>query len=129
MPLGIDFGEVFCRFWEAQWTQVGTKIDHKSIPIAKSDFLKNRASNKTTVLSLHVHASALDSLRIGCNAHAAHSVREYRVCRACCRQSNLEKCGEAKANMCKKSQTSHVDLSHDYLRRCSKKTRLTTNFS
>ena len=34
-----DFG----GFWKAKWSQVGTKIDQKSMPIAKCDFLKNRA--------------------------------------------------------------------------------------
>ena len=43
MHLGIDFWKDFGGFWEAKWNQVGTKIDQKSMPIAKSDFLKNRA--------------------------------------------------------------------------------------
>ena len=34
-----DFG----GFWEGKWRQVGTQVDQKSMPIAKSDFLKNRA--------------------------------------------------------------------------------------
>ena len=43
MPLGIDFGKDVDGFWKAKWSQVGTKIDQKSMPIAKCDFLKNRA--------------------------------------------------------------------------------------
>ena len=43
MHLGIDFWKDFGGFWKAKWSQVGTKIDQKSMPIAKSDFLKNRA--------------------------------------------------------------------------------------
>ena len=43
MPLGIDFWEDFGGFWEPKWSHVGTKIDQKSMPVAKNDFLKNRA--------------------------------------------------------------------------------------
>ena len=43
MHLGIDFWKDFGGFWKAKWSQVGTKIDQKSMPIAKCDFLKNRA--------------------------------------------------------------------------------------
>ena len=43
MHLGIDFWKDFGGFWEAKWSQVGTKIDQKSMPLAKSVFLKNRA--------------------------------------------------------------------------------------
>ena len=43
MHLGIDFWKDFGGFWEAKLSQVGTNIDQKSMPIAKSDFLKNRA--------------------------------------------------------------------------------------
>ena len=43
MLLGIDLCKNFGGFWEAKWSQVGTQIDQKSMPIAKSDFLKNRA--------------------------------------------------------------------------------------
>ena len=43
MRLGIGFWGVFGGFWKAKWSQVGTKIDQKSMPIAKCDFLKNRA--------------------------------------------------------------------------------------
>ena len=43
MPLGIDFWEDLGGFWEPKWSHVGTQIDQKSMPIAKSDFLKNRA--------------------------------------------------------------------------------------
>ena len=37
------FLKQFGRFWEGKLKQVGTKIDQKSMPSAKSDFLKNRA--------------------------------------------------------------------------------------
>ena len=43
MHLGIDYRMDFGGFWEAKWSQVGTKIDQKSMPIAKSDFLKKHA--------------------------------------------------------------------------------------
>ena len=43
MPLGIDFWVDFGGFGEAKSSQVGTKIDKKSMPIAKCNFLKNRA--------------------------------------------------------------------------------------
>ena len=33
----------FSGFLAPKWSQVGTKIDQKSMPIAKCDFLKNRA--------------------------------------------------------------------------------------
>ena len=43
MHLGIDFRRDFGGFWEPKWSHVGTQIDQKSMPIAKSDFSKNRA--------------------------------------------------------------------------------------
>ena len=43
MHLGIDFWKDFGGFLERKWRHVGTKIDEKSIQIAKSDFLINRA--------------------------------------------------------------------------------------
>ena len=33
----------FDGFWEGKWRQVGTKIDQKSMSVAKREFLKNRA--------------------------------------------------------------------------------------
>ena len=42
MHLGIDFWKDFGGFLEAKWRHVGTKIDQKSMPTSKSDFLKNR---------------------------------------------------------------------------------------
>ena len=42
MPLGIDFWEVVSGFLVEKWRHVGTKIDQKSMPTSKSDFLKNR---------------------------------------------------------------------------------------
>ena len=42
MHLGIDFWKDLEGFWEPKWSHVGTQIDQKSMPIAKSDFLKNR---------------------------------------------------------------------------------------
>ena len=43
MPAKIDFWWDLDGFWEGKWRQVGTKIDKKSMSVAKSDFLKNRA--------------------------------------------------------------------------------------
>ena len=40
MPLGIAFWKDFGGFLEETWRHVGTKIDQKSIPTPKSDFLK-----------------------------------------------------------------------------------------
>ena len=43
MPSKIDFWSDFGGFLERKWRHVGTKIDEKSMQIAKSVFLKNRA--------------------------------------------------------------------------------------
>ena len=43
MPFKIVFCSDVGGFWEGKWRQVGTKIDQKSMQLAKSDFLKNRA--------------------------------------------------------------------------------------
>ena len=43
MPFKIRFWSDFGRFLEGKWRQVGTKIDQKSMPVAKRDFLLNRA--------------------------------------------------------------------------------------
>ena len=43
MRLGINFRTGFGGSSRPKWNQVGTKIDQKSMPIAKCDFLKNRA--------------------------------------------------------------------------------------
>ena len=43
MHLGIDFWQDFGGFWKPKWSHVGTQVDQKSMPIAKSDFLKNHA--------------------------------------------------------------------------------------
>ena len=40
MHLGIDFWRDFGGFLEAKWRHVGTKIEQKSMPTSKSDFLK-----------------------------------------------------------------------------------------
>ena len=40
MHLGVDFWEDFGGFLKEKWRHVGTKIDQKSIPTSKSDFLK-----------------------------------------------------------------------------------------
>ena len=43
MHLGIDFWKDLEGFWKQKWSHVGTQINQKSMPLAKSDFLKNRA--------------------------------------------------------------------------------------
>ena len=43
MRFEIDFWKDFDGFGKAKWSQVGTKIDQKSMPVAKRDFLLNRA--------------------------------------------------------------------------------------
>ena len=43
MSFKMDFGTIFVGFYEGKWKQVGTKINQKSMSVAKSDFLKNRA--------------------------------------------------------------------------------------
>ena len=40
MHLGIDFWKDFGGFLDEKWRHVGTKIEPKSIPTSKSDFLK-----------------------------------------------------------------------------------------
>ena len=40
MHLGIDFWKDFGAFLEEKWRHVGTKIEQKSMPTSKSDFLK-----------------------------------------------------------------------------------------
>ena len=52
MLLGIDFWRDFGGFLEAKWRHVGTKIDQKSMPTWKSDFLKKRCFSlgKTMIL-------------------------------------------------------------------------------
>ena len=40
MHLGIDFWEDFGEFSEEKWRHVGTKIEQKSMPTSKSEFLK-----------------------------------------------------------------------------------------
>ena len=59
MPLGIDFWVDFGGFGEAKSSQVGTKIDQKSMPIAKCDFLKNRALAAAGARFLRFWASKL----------------------------------------------------------------------
>ena len=51
MHLGIDFWKDFRRFWEPEWSHVGTQIVKKSMPIAKSDFFLNHgfSSGKATI--------------------------------------------------------------------------------
>ena len=43
MHLGIYFWKDLEGYWKPKWSHVGTQIDQKSMPLAKSDFLKNRA--------------------------------------------------------------------------------------
>ena len=43
MPFKIGFWSDFGGFWEGKWRHVGPKIEQKSMPTSKSDFLKNRA--------------------------------------------------------------------------------------
>ena len=52
MHLGIDFWKDFGRFLEAKWRHVGTKIEQKSKPTSKSDFLKKHCFSlgKTMIL-------------------------------------------------------------------------------
>ena len=40
MHLGIDFWKDFGGLLEAKWKHVGTKIENKSMPTSKRDFLK-----------------------------------------------------------------------------------------
>ena len=43
VPLGMYVWKDFGGFWMPTWSQVGTRIDQRSMPIAKSDFFKNHA--------------------------------------------------------------------------------------
>ena len=49
----------FSGFLAPKWSQVGTKIDQKSMPIAKCDFLKNRALAAAGALFLRSWGSKL----------------------------------------------------------------------
>ena len=52
MHLGIDFWEDFGEFSEEKSRHVGTKIEQKSMPTSKSDFLKKPrfSCGKTMIL-------------------------------------------------------------------------------
>ena len=54
MPPGLGFWKDFGGFGEATWSQVGTNIDQKSMPIAKCDFLKKLCFSlgKTMILEV-----------------------------------------------------------------------------
>ena len=54
MHLGIDFWEDFGEFSEEKWRHVGTKIEQKSMPTSKSDFLKKPrfSFGKTMILTV-----------------------------------------------------------------------------
>ena len=59
MCLGIDVWAEFGGFLVPKWSQVGTNIDQKSMPSAKSDFLKNRALAAAGARFLRFWASKL----------------------------------------------------------------------
>ena len=52
-----DFG----GFWEGTWKQVGTRIDQKSMPVAKGDFLKNRAIPAAGARFFKIRGSKLEA--------------------------------------------------------------------
>ena len=54
MHLGFDFWTDFGGFLDAKWRHVGTKIDQKSMPTWKSDFLKKPCFSlgKTMILKV-----------------------------------------------------------------------------
>ena len=67
MPLGIDFWEDFGGFWRAKWSQVGTKIDKKSMPIAKYDFFEKSCSGcslGSIIVILGVEVESKNRLKI-----------------------------------------------------------------
>ena len=64
MPSKIDFWSDFGGLLERKWKHVGTNIDEKSIQIAKSDFLINRALAAAGAWFLRFQGS-----KLGAKAH------------------------------------------------------------
>ena len=61
MHLGIDFWKDFGGFLEAKWRHVGTKIDQKSMPTWKSDFLKKPCFSLGKTMILRVQGVEVGS--------------------------------------------------------------------
>ena len=61
MHLGIDFWKDFGGFLEAKWRHVGTKIDQKSMPTWKSDFLKKPCFSLRKTMILRVEGVEVGS--------------------------------------------------------------------
>ena len=61
MHLGIDFWRDFGGFLEAKWRHVGTKIDQKSMPTWKSDFLKKPCFSLGKTMILRVQGAEVGS--------------------------------------------------------------------
>ena len=59
MHLGIDFWEDLGGFREPKWSHVGTQINKKSMPIAKSYFLIIRALAAAGVRNMKFKRSKL----------------------------------------------------------------------
>ena len=59
MHLGIDFRKDFGGFWEAKWSQVGTKIDQKSMLSSKGAFLKKPYFSLGKIHFLEIQGSKL----------------------------------------------------------------------
>ena len=77
MHLGIDFWKDFDGFWKEKWRQVGTKIDQKSMPTSKSDFLKKpyfSLGKTTTGRSPGVEVGSKNRLKI----YAKNGVKKRR---------------------------------------------------
>ena len=46
MTSKIDFGWIFCRFWQGKWSQVGIKMKFNIDRTSKSDVMKNLHSSQ-----------------------------------------------------------------------------------
>ena len=61
MHLGIDFWKDFGGFLEEKWRHVGTKIEQKSMPTSKSDFLKKPCFSLGKTMILRVQGIEVGS--------------------------------------------------------------------
>ena len=59
MPLEIDLLKDAIRCWDGKWKQVRTNIDQTSTPVAKIDFLKNRALPAAGAIKMRIGGSKL----------------------------------------------------------------------
>ena len=61
MRLGIDFWKDFGGFLEEKWRHVGTKIEQKSMPTSKNEFLKKPSFPLGKTMILRVQGVEVES--------------------------------------------------------------------